>query len=181
MRRALVLVAACSAPAPRSNAAPDPDAASRAIFADIAAVLTHPRCVNCHPQDDLPRQGELHALHDPPVVRGPEDRGIAALRCVTCHQDANAQLARIPGAPDWRLAPREMAWLGKTPAEICAQLVDPARNGHRTLAQVEDHLAHDPLVGWGWAPGADRAPVPGTQVELGARFHAWIESGARCP
>jgi len=179
VRRALLLLAACSGTV--SHPAPDRDAASRTIFADIAAVLMHPRCVNCHPQDDSPRQGELHALHDPPVVRGPEDRGIAALRCTTCHQDANAQLARIPGAPDWHLAPTEMAWLGKTPAEICAQLVDPARNGHRTLAQLEAHLAHDPLVGWGWAPGADRTPVPGTQAELGARFHAWIESGAVCP
>jgi hypothetical protein len=53
--------------------------------------------------------------------------------------------------------------------------------GNRTLAQVHDHLAHDGIVAWGWAPGADRAPAPGSQAELAALFHAWIETGAACP
>lgn len=170
--RVLLVLAACSSP--RSPA-------PAASFDRVAAVLTSPRCVNCHPADDTPRQGDAHALHDPPVVRGADDRGVPALRCTTCHQDANAALARVPGAPDWRLAPKQMAWLGKTPSEICKQLSDPARNGHRTLAQIEDHLAHDPLVAWGWAPGADRTPAIGTQAEAAAAFHAWVQGGAACP
>ena len=154
---------------------------SQAMFVELGRVLTHPRCVNCHPPDDSPRQGDGHAMHDPPVLRGAADRGIPALGCTTCHQDRNAELARIPGAPDWHLAPRTMIWLGKTPGEICVQLKDPARNGNRSLAQVHDHLAHDHLVAWGWRPGADRAPAPGSQAELAALFQAWIDTGAVCP
>jgi hypothetical protein len=159
----------------------DRAARSRALFGEVARVLTHPRCVNCHPSDDSPRQRDDHERHDPPVVRGPDNRGVPAMGCTTCHQVANAPLARVPGAPDWHLAPREMAWLDRTPAQICAQLKDPARNGNRTLAQLVEHLGHDRLVGWAWAPGADRAPAPGTQAELAALAQAWVDSGAECP
>jgi hypothetical protein len=198
-----MVVAACSgavAPTPApvaSSSAPPPHASlrdpasfatiadraerSRALFGEVARVLTHPRCVNCHPSDDTPRQRDAHELHDPPVVRGPDNRGVPAMGCMTCHQTANAVLARVPGAPDWHLAPRAMAWLDRTPGQICAQLEDTARNGNRTLAQVVDHLGHDPLVAWGWAPGADRAPAPGSQAELAALAQAWVDSGAECP
>ena len=159
----------------------DRAARSRALFAEASRVLTHPRCVNCHPPDETPRQGDDHALHDPPVLRGAEDRGIAALGCETCHQDRNAELARVPGAPSWHLAPVAMAWLGKSPAAICTQIKDPARNGHRTLPMIQDHMAHDAMVGWAWQPGARRAPAPGSQAELGALVQAWIDTGAECP
>jgi hypothetical protein len=106
---------------------------------------------------------------------------VPGLGCATCHQDRNAELARVPGAPEWHLAPRAMAWLGKRPGEICAQLKDPARNGGRTLAQVHDHVAHDPIVAWGWQPGADRSRPPGSQAELAALVQAWIDTGAECP
>ena len=159
----------------------DRAARSRALFGEAARVLTSPRCVNCHPPDDTPRQGDAHVIHDPPVTRGPADRGVPAMRCTTCHQDHNQALVRVPGAPDWHLAPVSMAWLGKTPAQICRQLKDNAENGGKTLAQVEDHVAHDPLVAWGWAPGADRRPAPGTQAQLAALVQAWIDTGAECP
>ena len=154
---------------------------SQALFVEASRVLTHPRCVNCHPADDTPRQGDDHALHDPPVVRGPFGRGIPGLGCATCHQDRNAELARIPGAPGWHLAPPSMAWLGRSPAQICVQLKDPAQNGGRTLAQVADHVANDAIVAWGWQPGADRAPAPGSQAQLAELVRAWIDTGAACP
>jgi hypothetical protein len=159
----------------------EPAARSRAIFLEASRVLTHARCVNCHPPDDSPRQGDDHALHDPPVARGPGGRGGVAMRCDSCHQDTNLLLARVPGAPDWHLAPKQMVWLGKTPAQICAQLADPERNGGKTLAQIQQHLAHDGLVAWGWDPGHGRSAAPGTQAELGALFQAWIDTGAVCP
>jgi len=59
-----------------------------------------------------------------------------------------------------------MAWVGHTPHQICEQIKDPARNGKRTLAQLVEHSAHDPLVAWGWTPGWGRPPVPGTQQAL---------------
>lgn len=184
-----VPVSTAPAPAPGDGLRPPAQFASiadraqrsQALFVEASRVLTHARCVNCHPPDETPRQGDAHALHDPPVLRGAADRGIPALGCATCHQDRNAELARVPGAPDWHLAPAQMVWLGKSAAAICAQIKDPARNGGKTLAQIQDHMAHDALVGWAWRPGADRAPAPGTQAELGALVQAWIDTGAECP
>jgi hypothetical protein len=72
---------------------------SRALFAEAARVLMHPRCVNCHPDGDTPHQGMAAQIHDPPVVRGPEDRGVPGNECTTCHQDRNQELPRVPGAP----------------------------------------------------------------------------------
>jgi hypothetical protein len=153
---------------------------SRALFLEASRVLLHPRCVNCHPDGDTPHQRTLE-LHEPPVHRGPMDRGVPGMECTTCHQDRNQPLTRVPGAPDWHLAPIEMAWVGKSAAYICKQLKDPARNGGKTLAQLVEHTTHDPLVGWGWAPGADREPAPGTQQQFGALTAAWVETGAECP
>jgi hypothetical protein len=154
---------------------------SRALYLEASRVLLHPRCVNCHPNGDVPHQGMQLVLHDPPVQRGPEDRGVPGMECGTCHQDRNQPLTRVPGAPSWHVAPIEMAWVGKSAAYICEQLKDPARNGGKSLAQIVDHNAHDELVGWGWSPGADREPAPGTQQQFGALVAAWVETGAECP
>ena len=159
----------------------DRAARSRALFLEASRVFLHPRCVNCHPNGDTPHQGMDLSVHDPPVVRGPDDKGVVGVQCTSCHQDHNLELARVPGAPQWHLAPRVMAWVGKTPRAICEQMKDPARNGGRTLAQVIEHNAHDPLVAWGWNPGHDREPAPGTQEQLGRLIAAWVESGAECP
>jgi len=154
---------------------------ARALFLEASKVLTHPRCANCHPPDDHPRQRNSHDLHVPPVERGPDDRGIPGLMCSSCHQDQNVVGTRVPGAPKWHLAPREMVWLGRSAAAICEQIKDPKRNGGKTLAQIVEHSAHDELVAWGWNPGADREPAPGTQAELGALMQAWVDAGASCP
>ena len=159
----------------------DRGARSRALFLEMSRVLTHPRCLNCHPDGDVPHQRMEMALHDPPVQRGPEGRGVPGMECAGCHQDRNQALTRVPGAPKWQLAPLGMAWVGKSVAHICAQMKDPARNGGKTLAQIVEHNGHDELVAWGWAPGADREPVPGTQAQFGALTAAWAETGAECP
>jgi hypothetical protein len=154
---------------------------SLALFAEAGRVLFHPRCLNCHPPDEHPRQGDAHVVHDPPVFRGPGDNGVPALRCDACHQDRNLAHARVPGAEAWHLAPLEMAWLGRTPAQVCRQLKDPERNGRRTLDEIWHHAANDALVGWGWNPGHQRAPAPGTQKQFGDLIRAWIDTGAACP
>lgn len=159
----------------------DRTARSRALFAEMSRVITHPRCVNCHPAGDSPHQRLAMEPHDPPVVRGPADRGVVGMECAGCHQDRNQPHTRVPGAPAWHLAPLAMAWEGKTVAAICAQLKDPARNGGKSLAQIALHTERDPLVAWGWAPGADREPVPGTQAQFGALTAAWVATGAACP
>jgi hypothetical protein len=154
---------------------------SRALFVEAARVFHHPRCVNCHPDGDVPHQRLAMEAHDPPVVRGPANNGVPGLECSTCHQDRNQDLTRVPGAPKWQLAPLGMAWFGKSTAYICTELKDPKRNGGRALAQIADHVSHDALVGWAWHPGADREPAPGTQAQLGALIEAWIATGAECP
>lgn len=159
----------------------DPTARGQALFTELAAVLASPRCANCHPTDDAPRQGDDSRPHEPPVVRGPADQGAPGLECTTCHPATNPALAAIPGAPGWHLAPRSMGWLGRTPAELCRALVDPAQNGGRTPDALVEHVSHDALVGWAWAPGGGRTPAPGTQAELGALARAWADAGAPCP
>jgi hypothetical protein len=159
----------------------DPAARSAAIFTELGKVLTHPRCLNCHPAGDRPRQGDTSRLHQPPVVRGADGFGLPAMRCPICHLQANFDPAGVPGNPIWHLAPREMAWEGKTLGEICAQIKDPARNGNRALAALIEHIGEDHLVGWAWAPGYGRQPAPGTQKQAGALVEAWIETGAACP
>ncbi len=154
---------------------------SLALYEEASKVLFHPRCLNCHPPDDEPRRGDDAARHEPPVVRGAFDRGVPAMECTSCHQDRNLGHARVPGAPNWHLAPRAMAWLGRTPGQVCVQIKDSARNGGKTLEQIHEHAVRDPLVGWGWTPGAGRTVPPGTQAELGALVRAWIDSGAECP
>lgn len=157
---------------------------SKALFTEMGKVIESPRCMNCHPRGDSPTQFS-GLLHVPPVSRGPEGRGVAGLGCTTCHGDSNVTFPEgtrsIPGNPDWHLAPATMAWQGSSLGEICAQLKDPARNGDKTLAEIQHHTAEDPLVGWGWAPGTGRTPAPGSQEIFGALTLAWIETGAACP
>jgi hypothetical protein len=154
---------------------------SAAMFAELGKVLTHPRCVNCHPAGDRPRQGDDGHPHQPPVARGADGHGLPAMHCAICHQAANFDPARVPGNPEWHLAPREMAWEGKTLAEICAQIKDPARNGGRSLEDLVHHIGTDSLVGWAWTPGSGRTPAPGTQQIAGALADAWVQTGAVCP
>jgi hypothetical protein len=164
----------------------DARARSVALFNEAAKVITDARCVNCHPAGDRPLQGDDQHVHYPQTVRGPEDAGAPGAPCSTCHGDRNVNVlvapeTSIPGHPRWELAPREMAWEGKSLGDICRQLKDPARNGGRTLDLLHDHMAHDDLVAWGWAPGEGRRPVAGTQEQFGELVKAWIDSGAECP
>ena len=159
----------------------DTAARSAALFTEAGKVLSNARCVNCHPAGDRPHQGNEGRLHQPPVERGADGHGQPAMRCSICHQNANFDPGRVPGHPEWHLAPREMAWEGKTLPEICAQIKDPARNGGRKVEDLIHHIGEDTLVGWAWAPGVGRAPAPGTQKEAGALVEAWVKTGAACP
>src|SRR5262252_818945 len=83
-------------------------------FARMADVLRHPRCLNCHPMGDFPRQADDRHRHRMLVMRGPDDRGDVSLPCTTCHQRVNTADGRVPGAPNWHLAPRRMGWEGRS-------------------------------------------------------------------
>lgn len=163
------------------KAATHDPARSVAAFAGVAEVLLHPRCANCHPTDDQPRQGDGSAVHDPPVWRGASGFGVPGVGCDACHGQRNSAISPVPGAPGWRLPAKAMGWLGKSPAALCAQLKDPQRTGGRSLDALHQHMATDHLVAWGWAPGHGRTPAPGTQAKLGTLMRTWIDTGAHCP
>lgn len=158
----------------------DQKARSLALFAEVGKVIQHPRCLNCHPRTERPTQTDAMRPHMPLVVRA-DGIGAPGLHCFTCHHEKNFDPANVPGNPKWMLAPPEMAWAGKTLGQICTQIKDKARNGGRDMAALEEHMATDDLVGWGWHPGGNRTPVPGTQAQFGALFKAWAQSGAYCP
>ena len=150
-------------------------------FEAIASVLQHPRCVNCHPSDNRPLQGDDHHLHQMMVNRGLDGRGSVGARCYACHQGQNSDLSIVPGAPHWQLAPASMGWFGLSSRDLCRVLKDPARNGNRSLADLVEHMDKDPLVRWGWSPGKGRAPIPIAHAEFIALLKAWAATGGDCP
>lgn len=158
-------------------------------WAKVYAVFSHPRCANCHVEDDRPRWSGAHYGPTPRnhafnVQRGEDQSGFgnAGMRCTTCHFESNSNVLHgPPGAPNWHLAPAEMVWFEKSSVEICAQIKDPARNGGKTLEQVSVHVRDDKLVGWGWAPGPGREPAPGSAEETFQALEEWRLAGAPCP
>ncbi len=159
-------------------------AASAAAFKQLAVVLRHPRCMNCHSKGDFPRQGDDGHPHTMDVRRGSSGLGVTAQKCGTCHQDHNLDGAHLPpGAPGWRLPPTAMPmiWQGLTDGQICASLKNPAQNNHRNLQQIEEHLTQDKLVAWGWNPGDGRQPVPLGKEQFNSLVKQWVSGGGACP
>jgi hypothetical protein len=153
-------------------------------FAQIATVLEHPRCMNCHTSTDFPRQGDDGHPHIMLVKRGPNDTGSPALQCNTCHQKNNSP-AGVPGDPVWHLAPLRMAWEGLTPGEICRSLTEPSKGG-MDYEKLITHMATDHLVAWAWNPGIDlsgkrRSIPPISHADFGELVKRWVASGAACP
>jgi len=164
----------------------DVGARSRALFVEAAKVIADPRCMNCHPSNRQPTQGDGMHPHAPFMQAGLSGIGVDGLTCGACHRAENttllgSRIRSIPGNSHWSLAPESMGWQGQTLGSICRQLKDPDRNGGRTLAQIHRHMAEDHLVGWAWHPGEGRRPAPSTQAGFGALIAAWIDTGAECP
>lgn len=185
MRRTLLVLALVAA----SIARADPPAAlamepAQAAFADIAAVLQSPRCVNCHPSGDAPLQGDHQRVHAMGITRDIEGVGMS---CQACHRERSVGPRDAPGmppaAPHWSLPLKEMplVFQGRTPAALCAQLKDPAHNGGRSLAQLLSHVTKDALVLYGFDPGGQRTVPPLTHERFVARVQEWIDAGAHCP
>jgi hypothetical protein len=155
------------------------------LFDPIHSVLTHPRCINCHVADDVPLQLDAGLPHAQNVHAGADRKGVPGLACSACHQEQNAAAAMgdhaPPGAPNWHLAPAEMVWVNRSPADICQRLKDPKHNGGKTPEQLLKHFADDPLVAWGWNPGGKRSVPPLTLDQTVAAVSAWIEADMPCP
>jgi len=147
----------------------------------VMSVLTHPRCSNCHPTDDRPRQRDDQRIHFLNVTRGESNHGGPVQTCETCHHEENNPYSQVPGAPHWGLAPKSMGWIGLSHAEIAETLLDPAKNGNRTAEDLMEHMRKDALVLWGWEPGGDREPVPVPHDEFLEALEIWLDAGAPIP
>ena len=174
-------------------ASPEPDAPpvltqqeSSEAFETMMQVIAHKRCVNCHPTGDRPHQGEDSHLHRFGVQRGENGHGLPALQCSSCHQEENNLSSGVPGAPHWHLAPRSMGWEGLSKIEIARAMTDPAKNGGRSIQEIEKHLTEDQLVLWVFEPGVDhegkaREKPPVSKEDYIAAVKKWVEEGAKIP
>ncbi|WP_299247308.1 hypothetical protein [uncultured Aquimarina sp.] len=158
-------------------------------FEEITKVLRHPRCINCHPNDNYPRQGDDMHKHLFNVQRGPEDRGMTGMKCTSCHQASNNLVSGVPGAPQlgdslisrWHLAPLSMGWIGLDDAELGARLLDKKQNGNMSPKDLVEHMRDDPLVLWAWNPGPGREPISIPHDEFVEILEKWLETGAEVP
>lgn len=161
----------------------DEDEESVIAFNKMMDVLTHQRCVNCHPSDNVPKQGEDRHAHRFGITRF---NGEGATNCNTCHQASNNAYSGVPGAPEWALAPHKMQWEGLTRIEIAQSMMNRENNGNRSADDIMHHLTEHELVLWAWTPGVDAEgkprelpPVP--KEEYIAAVKKWIELGAVIP
>lgn len=155
-------------------------------FTKMMDVLMHKRCINCHPNDNVPKQGEDSHPHYFGLARGDDNLGYDATNCNTCHQSENNDFSGVPGAPEWSLAPDIMKWEGLTRTEIARSMLDPDKNGGRNHEELVHHLTEHELVLWAWNPGIDaqgnrREAPPVPLGEYKEAVIAWFENGAIIP
>ena len=177
---ALLAAASCESAPPASPSNPE----SIEAWSTIYSVLQHPRCMNCHPSDGIPKQGDDKRPHGQNVKGGADGHGRFALRCESCHRAFNLQGPNLPpGAPDWHMPASKMPLVfeGMSSGALCRQLKDPARNGGQTPEQLFEHMAKAPLVLWGWSPGEGRTPVGISHDDFVRAVRAWIDGGCDCP
>lgn len=156
---------------------------SEIAFSSMMDVLTHKRCVNCHPSDNVPKQGEDQHPHRFGITRA---NGIAATNCNTCHQSSNNNYSGVPGAPEWSLAPHAMRWEGLSRIEIAKSMMNRETNGNRTPEDIMHHLTEHELVLWAWEPGVDaegnpREIPPVSKEAYIKAVKKWIDLGAIIP
>jgi len=159
---------------------------SEEAFDRMMDVLTHERCMNCHPSDNIPRQGDDSHPHYFGIERGVGNLGYQATNCNTCHQAENNPYSGVPGAPEWSLAPHSMRWQGLSRIEIAESMMDPERNGGRSPEETLHHLTEHELVLWAWDPGVDangnpRELPPVSKEDYIAAVEKWFEEGHSIP
>ncbi len=146
-----------------------------AAWQKVYSVLTSPRCINCHTATNYPQQGDDRHRHFANMIRGPQNRGVVALNCATCHQSRNADSTGVSGVHDWHLAPLSMRWQDSNDrplpsAEVCSSVVAQIDGPH-----LLKHHGADPLVLWAWNPGRART------VDLLSAIQAFVSRHLRIP
>jgi len=160
-----------------------------AAWERIFTVTSHPRCTNCHVGDSGQPMWEglgykADAVHGMNVQAGESRIGAESITCDACHV-TSAAANTVPHAPPhiddaWRLPPIELEWLGKTSAEVCAQLRDPDTNDGHDIASLVDHLRNSAFVSWGFTPGAGRSTPEGSLDALIHDVTLWGAAGTPC-
>lgn len=154
---------------------------SKEAFIEAYKVFMHPRCLNCHPAGDTPFQGDAGVLHTQGVKRGPDGKGLYAMKCKNCHQDANTPGEGMPpGHPNWHLPPanRKMVFEGKSPRQLAMNFKDPKFTGFNTMDKFLHHIEDDTLVKHSFTYGT---PPPLSHEEFAAKVKEWIDKGAALP
>lgn len=168
--------------------------AGLAAWQRIYAVVSSPRCANCHTDEsNVPMWSGSYfgsaRPHGMNIDAGPSRIGVETIPCSTCHVTSTAP-NKTPHAPPhaglpWMLAPVEFAWFGKKNHEICAQMRDPERNGGRDGGALVEHIVHDAqtkaFITWGFNPGGGREPAPGTMQAHLDDMVLWTAAGMPCP
>ena len=149
-------------------------------------VLTHQRCMNCHPNDNIPKQGNDRHPHYFGMARGKDNTGFQATTCNTCHNSENNKYSGVPGAPHWSLAPASMGWEGLSRDQIAERLLDKSTNGNRSHVELIKHMTEDDLVLWAWQPGVDAEGVqrtipPVSKEDFKKAVENWFANGAAIP
>jgi hypothetical protein len=193
----ILILAACVAPIPcaggggQDSGQKPKQEAGLAAWQQVYSVLTHPRCINCHTATNYPQQGDDRHRHFANVVRGPGGKGVPALQCITCHQEANADSTGVPGAHNWHLAPLSMRWQDLnnkilSSADICRAITDRSRNDNMNGDALIRHHQQEPLVLWAFQPGrridgSMRTLPPLTHEQFVEATREWVEAGMPCP
>ncbi len=160
----------------------------------IYEVASHPRCANCHtgesdrPMWSGPSYGKTR-VHGMNIRAGASRVGAEYLLCSTCHttksedwQNANSVAHAAPRvAMNWALAPVEAHWFGRSTEQICEQLREPLTNGNRSMLEIAEHLNHDLILHWAWAPGGGREPAPYSLQEHVNDILTWGVADTPCP
>ena len=157
----------------------------------VYSVLTSPRCINCHTATNYPQQGDDRHRHVANVIRGPAGKGVPALNCHSCHQEANADSTGVPGGHDWHLAPLSMRWQDTNDrplpsSAVCRAVTDRRRNENMDGPALLKHHEEAVLVLWAWNPGRRpdgtmRTVPPLTHDQFVAATRRWVDAGMPCP
>lgn len=155
---------------------------SIAAFNEAYKVFMHPRCMNCHPKGDAPLQGDDSHIHLQNVTRGPDGKGLYAMKCSNCHQSEHVAGEHMPpGHAQWHLPPanRKMVFEGMSPAQLAAHFKDNKFTGFKDFKKdMLHHVEHEPLVLNSWTYGT---PPPLSHEEFVAKVKEWIDKGAVVP
>ena len=134
---------------PSSNSSATRRPVHAPMFTEIAKVLTHPRCMNCHPAGAISAAGlGSSRAYAAGVARRRglrRDRhhllGLSPRRELRSHRGRHLQKHPRPSALGPRAAVDGVA--RKIDGDICRQVKDVRRNGGRDLALLQEHIAKD--------------------------------------